>query len=187
MRKTIVAIGLIALAVVGAVLLRRPMTQAGTDSSQPLAMVAPEFAPDTQWLHSEPLRLASLRGRVVVVHFWTFGCINCIHNYPVYRAWQQQYAGKDLTIIGIHTPEFEGEADLKQVRAKAEQNSLKFPIAVDNRGQNWKNWNNQYWPSIYLIDKRGQVRHRWEGELHLDTPSGKEFAQYIDALLAERP
>ncbi|HJZ93193.1 MAG TPA: redoxin domain-containing protein, partial [Gemmataceae bacterium] len=147
---------------------------------------APEFAPGTEWLQSEPLTLASLRGQVVVVHFWTFGCINCIHNYPAYRAWQKEYGGKGVTIVGIHTPESEGEADLKQVRAKAEKSGLTFPIAVDNTGQNWRNWNNRYWPSIYLIDKAGRVRYRWEGELDSGTTKGERLVrQRIDELLAE--
>jgi thiol-disulfide isomerase/thioredoxin len=165
----------------------RPQAQAEAEALPHTAAAAPEFAPGTQWLHSKPLTIASLRGQVAVVHFWTFGCVNCVHNYPVYKAWQEKYAGKGATIIGIHTPEFTYEADAKQVEAKAEKNGLKFPIVIDNDGANWKNWDNRYWPSIYLIDKKGQVRYRWEGELHLDTAEGKRFAQRIDELLAETP
>src|SRR5260370_36779003 len=80
---------------------------------------APEFPQDTQWVQSEPLKLSDLRGQVVIVHFWTFGCINCIHNYPVYKAWQEKYANKAVAIIGVHTPEFANEADAARVRAKA--------------------------------------------------------------------
>jgi thiol-disulfide isomerase/thioredoxin len=128
-----------------------------------------------------------LQGQVVVVHFWTFGCINCIHNYPVYKAWQEKYAGKGVTIIGVHTPEFANEADSDRVRAKANANGLEFPIAIDNDSRIWKSWDNHYWPSIYLIDKKGRVRHHWDGELHLDTVEGKQFASRIDELLAEKP
>jgi RNA polymerase sigma factor (sigma-70 family) len=156
------------------------------EAPEEVRTAAPEFAPGTEWLQSEPLTLASLRGQVVVVHFWTFGCINCIHNYPAYKGWQEQYAGKGVTIIGIHTPEFEREADVKQVLAKAKTNGLKFPIAVDNNGQNWKNWRNQYWPSIYLTDKQGKVRYRWERELDSETTKGERLMhQRIDELLAE--
>jgi peroxiredoxin len=187
MRTTFLAIGLVGLAIAAVVFLRRPMAQARPDAPEEVRMAAPEFAKGTEWLQSEPLTLAALRGQVVVVHFWTFGCINCIHNYPAYKAWQGQYGGKGVTIIGIHTPEFAGEADSKRVRAKAEQNGLKFPIAVDNNRQNWKNWNNQYWPSIYLIDKKGQVRYRWEGELDSPTTKGERLMrQRIDELLAEK-
>lgn len=149
-------------------------------------VAAPEFPQDIQWLQSEPLKLSDLRGQVVIVHFWTFGCVNCIHNYPVYRAWQEKYAGKAVTIIGVHTPEFANEADAARVRAKARDNGLKFPIAIDNKSQIWKNWDNQYWPSVYLIDKKGRVRYHWNGELHLQTVEGRRFASRIDDLLAEK-
>jgi peroxiredoxin len=187
MRKTLLAVGL-SLAVVAVVIfLRRPPAQAeaGPPAEEPRA--APEFARGTQWPQSKPLTLASLRGQVVVVHFWTFGCINCVHNYPAYKAWHEQYAGKGVTIVGIHTPEFEHEADVKQVLARAKKNGLKFPIAVDNDGQNWKNWKNRYWPSIYLIDKQGRVRYRWEGELDSAQTKGERLMrQRIDELLAEK-
>jgi thiol-disulfide isomerase/thioredoxin len=204
MRKTLPAIGLVALAAVVILALRRPMAQenaparekvrpsapspAQGDAHAPeeVRPSAPEFAPGTEWLQSEPLTFASLRGQVVVVHFWTFGCINCIHNYPAYKAWQEDHGGKGVTIIGIHTPEFAGEADLERVRAKAEQNGLNFPIAVDNNGLNWKNWNNRFWPSIYLIDKNGRVRYRWEGELDSENKGERLMRQRIDELLAEK-
>jgi thiol-disulfide isomerase/thioredoxin len=148
---------------------------------------APEFPPGIPWVQTEPLKLAELRGQVVVVHFWTFGCINCIHNYPVYKAWQEKYAGKKVTIIGVHTPEFTNEADVARVRAKVRENGFKFPIAIDNDSRIWKNWDNHAWPSIYLVDKKGQVRYRWEGELHLRDQEGRQFASRIDELLAEKP
>jgi thiol-disulfide isomerase/thioredoxin len=147
----------------------------------------PEFPPGIPWVQTEPLKLANLRGRVVVVHFWTFGCINCIHNYPVYKAWQEKYTGKGVTIIGVHTPEFANEADIARIRAKARENGLKFPIAVDNDRSVWNSWGNRYWPSIYLVDKKGQIRYRWEGELHLQDQEGRQFASRIDELLAEKP
>jgi peroxiredoxin len=149
-----------------------------------MGTAAPEFAAKTQWLQSKPLTLAGLRGQVVVVHFWTFGCANCIHNYPAYKAWHAKYSEKGVTIVGIHTPEFAHEADVDRVKAKAEQNGLKFLIAVDSDGENWKNWENRYWPSIYLIDKKGRVRYRWEGELGSD--GERLMSQRIEALLAEK-
>jgi thiol-disulfide isomerase/thioredoxin len=152
-----------------------------------LSAAAPEFPADTQWLQSEPLKLSDLHGQVVIVHFWTFGCINCIHNYPVYKAWQEKYAGKGVTIIGVHTPEFVNEANVARIRAKAQDNGLTFPIAIDNGGAIWRKWDNHFWPSIYLIDKAGRVRDHWEGELHLETVAGRQFASRIDALLAEKP
>lgn len=187
MRKLLLSCGILALAVAIILLVRRPAAHAVANAPEEMRTAAPEFAPGTQWLQSKPLTLASLRGQVVVVHFWTFGCVNCIHNYPAYKAWQQKYAGKGVTIVGIHTPEFQGEADVKRIRAKAEENGLKFPIAVDNGGRNWKNWKNRYWPSIYLIDKKGLVRYRWEGELDSARTKGERLMrQRIEELLAEK-
>ena len=186
MRKILLSVGLLALAVAVFVLRQRPGAQAGAGPSEEVRKAAQEFPQGTKWLQSKPLTLASLRGRVVVVHFWTFGCINCIHNYPVYKTWQAKYAGKEVTIVGVHTPEFANEADVDRVSAKARANGLKFPIAVDNDSRIWKRWDNRYWPSIYLIDKKGQVRYRWEGELDPKSVKGREFVSRIDALLAEK-
>jgi thiol-disulfide isomerase/thioredoxin len=187
MRNLVLPSGLIALALGAALWLRRPPAPVEAEPSAKKPPAAPEFARGTKWLQSKPLTLASLRGKVVIVHFWTFGCINCIHNYPAYKAWQEKFDGKDVAIIGIHTPEFEHEADVKQVLAKAKKNGLKFPIAVDNDGQNWKNWKNRYWPSIYLIDKKGRVRYRWEGELDSAKAKGERLMrQRIEKLLAEK-
>ena len=146
---------------------------------------APEFPAGAEWAQGGPVRLAGLRGRVVVVHFWTNGCINCIHNYPAYRAWQKEYAGKDVTLIGVHTPEFDWEAPAKRVRTKARENRLTFPIVLDPKNAIWSAWGTRYWPTVFLVDKRGGVRFHWEGELHLDTAEGKRFASRIDELLAE--
>jgi thiol-disulfide isomerase/thioredoxin len=146
---------------------------------------APEFPAGAPWLQGGPLKLTELRGQVVVVHFWTNGCANCIHNYPVYKSWQEKYAGKDLTIIGVHTPESAGEADAAVVSAKARANGLKFPIVLDNDSRIWKIWGNRYWPAVYLVDKAGRVRYRWEGELHPESAAGKRFSARLDELLAE--
>jgi thiol-disulfide isomerase/thioredoxin len=148
---------------------------------------APEFPDKAEWVQAGPLKLGDLRGRVVVVHFWTNGCINCIHNYPVYRAWQKRYAGKGVTIIGVHTPEFKWEAAPARVRARARANGLAFPIVLDNDAAIWRRWENRFWPAIYLVDRKGRVRHLWEGELDLQTAEGKAFAAHIDELLAEEP
>ena len=149
------------------------------------AQPAPEFFPGSEWVNGGPLKLADLRGRVVILHFWTNGCINCIHNYPAYRSWQAKYDAKKVTIIGVHTPEFDWEAAAKRVKAKAEENGLKFPIVLDPEGKAWRAWGNRYWPTVYLVDRKGQVRYGWEGELHLDTAEGKHFAAHLDELLAE--
>jgi peroxiredoxin len=146
---------------------------------------APEFTGVTQWLNSKPLKLADQKGKVVVVHFWTNGCINCVHNYPHYRAWQDKYKDeKNILIVGIHTPEFEAEKDVDTIKERLAKNKLTFPVAVDSDKANWKAWSNEYWPSIYLVDKTGTVRYRWEGEL--GEAGYKKVTGQIEELLAEK-
>src|SRR5262245_21084974 len=105
MWKIIGIAGAVALITLVTALGLRHQAQADTNALGHKIVTAPEFAQGTQWLQCKPLTMASLRGQVVVVHFWTFGCVNCVHNYPVYKAWQEKYAGKGVTIIGIHRPE----------------------------------------------------------------------------------
>ena len=147
---------------------------------------APEFPKDAKWLQSEPLTFKDLKGQVVVVHFWTFGCINCQRNYPVYKGWLEKYKDKKVTVVGVHTPEFKNEADADRVTEKAKDNGLKFPIVMDNDSAIWKAWRTRYWPTIFLVDKKGVIRYHWEGELHLDKADAKQFAGHIDELLTEK-
>jgi peroxiredoxin len=147
---------------------------------------APELRDVTDWVNSEPLSMAKLRGKVVVVHFWTNGCYNCVNNYPHYKAWQERYAGKDVVIIGIHTPETSGERHIERIKAQASKHGLKFPIAVDNNLSNWNAWENRVWPTVYVVDRRGVVRYGWEGELSYKGAAGEETVRKaIDALLLE--
>jgi peroxiredoxin len=159
------------------------VTLLGADSARD---TAPEFPKDAKWLQSDPISLKDLKGQVVVVHFWTFGCVNCQQNYPVYKGWLEKYKDKKVTVIGVHTPEFKQEADADRVLQKAKDNGLKFPIVIDNDSAIWKAWRTRYWPTIFLVDKKGVVRHHWEGELHLDKAEAKQFAERIDELLAEK-
>jgi peroxiredoxin len=150
------------------------------------APAAPEFSGVSQWINSQPLKLADQKGRVVVVHFWTNGCINCIHNYPHYRAWQDKYKdNKDLALVGVHTPEFDAEKDVARIKERATKNRLTFAIAVDNDRATWKAWGNRCWPCVYLVDKAGKIRYRWEGELGDD--GYKTMTKRVDLLLAESP
>ena len=160
-----------------------PTSSSAVDGDNP-RVPAPEFTGVTDWVNSKPLKLADQKGKVVVVHFWTNGCSNCIHNYPHYRAWTEKYKdNRDLVIVGIHTPEFAAEKDLERIKDRAAKNHLTFAIAVDNEGANWKAWGNRFWPSIYLVDKAGYVRHHWEGELGDD--GYEKVTGQIDKLLAE--
>src|SRR5262249_43350295 len=137
-----------------------------TLGQKPVAMkvLLPELQTVTEWINAKPLEWKDLRGQVVIVHFWTCDCINCIHNQPSYKAWHEKYSGKGVTMIGFHTPETKDEADLERVRQKVKDAGLAYPIAVDNDGKNWKAWDNRWWPCTYLIDKKGNVRYRWDGE-----------------------
>lgn len=148
---------------------------------------APEFSKVTTWINSGPLSMAKLRGKVVVVHFWTHGCYNCVNNYVHYREWVKRYEGKDVVIVGIHTPETPGEREVARIEAQAKKNGLTFPIAVDNDGANWQAWKNSYWPSVYVVDKKGRVRQGWEGELNYKGQTGEQTIRgVIDALLKEK-
>ena len=153
---------------------------------RPLSFRAPELTDVTAWINSGPLTLSSLRGKVVIVHFWTFGCANCINNYPAYKRWYDKYKSSDVVMIGIHTPETPSETDVNTVTSKARENGLKFPIAIDNNKANWNAWSNNVWPSVYLVDKKGRVRYWWYGELNWQGAAGEPWiTERIDQLLKE--
>jgi peroxiredoxin len=145
---------------------------------------APEFRDAAAWIDSKPLKLSDQRGKVVVVHFWTHICYNCVNNYPHYRKWQEAFGkNKQFLMVGIHTPEFESDKNIAGIKAAAEKARLKFPILVDNDKSNWRAWRNRYWPAVYLVDKAGVVRFRWEGEL--GERGYREVGKRIEDLLAE--
>jgi peroxiredoxin len=149
---------------------------------------APELEGITSWINSKPLKIADLKGQVVVLHFWTHGCINCIHNYPHMKSWHDRYGDKGVTVLGVHTPELPAEKSLKRIEKKVKDNKLAFAIAVDNDAETWKAWNNQFWPCIYLIDRTGTVRYGWQGELNQRGVKGEEvMRKKIAELLAEKP
>lgn len=145
---------------------------------------APEFAGVSEWVNGKEVKLADQKGKVLVVHFFTTGCINCVHNYPRYRALQDKYKGeKEFVLVGVHTPEFDSEKDVTDLKAKLAKNKLTFPVAVDNDAKTWKAWGNRYWPCAYVVDKAGVVRYKVAGELGDD--GYKTLTKQIDDLLAE--
>jgi peroxiredoxin len=110
-----------------------------------------------------------------------------VSNYPWYRGWHEKYSTKGVTVVGIHSPETQEEADLDRVRRKAKEHNLTYPIAIDNDFKTWKAWGNRYWPSTYLVDKKGRVRYRWDGELNWQGTKGEEIMRRkIEQLLAEK-
>jgi cytochrome c biogenesis protein CcdA/thiol-disulfide isomerase/thioredoxin len=127
---------------------------------------APDFTRTQEWFNSRPLRLADLRGRVVLVDFWTYTCINCIRTLPHLEAWDAKYRRDGLTIVGVHSPEFPFEHNAANVARAIRSDGIHYPVVQDNELATWNAWNNQYWPADYLIDARGHVRaaHFGEGE-----------------------
>jgi cytochrome c biogenesis protein CcdA/thiol-disulfide isomerase/thioredoxin len=125
---------------------------------------APEFQRLGAWINSKPLTLAGLRGRVVLIDFWTYSCINCLRTLPYIREWDARYRAAGLTIVGVHSPEFAFERVESNVRENAKKLKLRYPIALDNAYGTWQAWHNQYWPAKYLIDRAGHVRYYHFGE-----------------------
>jgi peroxiredoxin len=152
-----------------------------------IAVHAPELVGITGWINSQPRNLADFRGKVVVLHFWTFGCINCIHNLPVYNAWYDELPRDRVVILGIHTPETSRERQFSELTRAVEQRKLKYPVAMDLQAKTWKAWRNSVWPAIYLIDRHGVVRYSWTGELKWNGAQGdKLMRERIQQLLAEK-
>ena len=129
---------------------------------------APDFAHISAWLNTRPLSLASLRGKVVLVDFWTYSCINCLRTLPHLEAWDRAYRKDGLVIVGVHTPEFAFEHSLSNVREAARRLGVRYPVALDNDYATWNAYSNQYWPAEYLVDRRGHVRHYHFGEGEYD-------------------
>jgi thiol-disulfide isomerase/thioredoxin len=126
--------------------------------------LTPSFAGATTWLNSPPLDMASLRGKVVLVDFWTYTCINWVRSYPYVRAWAEKYRERGLVVIGVHAPEFSFEKDIDNVRRAVTERKLNYPVAVDNDQAIWRAFDNHYWPALYMIDAQGRLRHHQFGE-----------------------
>jgi thiol-disulfide isomerase/thioredoxin len=124
----------------------------------------PSLDSATGWLNSPPLTAAGLRGKVVLVDFWTYTCINWLRTLPYLRAWAERYQDHGLVVIGVHTPEFDFEHDLDNVRREAKRLRVAYPIAVDSDYAIWDAFDNHYWPALYVVDAQGQIRHHRFGE-----------------------
>ena len=125
---------------------------------------APELEGIGAWFNSEPLELADLRGKVVVLDFWTYSCVNCLRTLPYLTRWDETYRDRGLVILGVHTPEFAFERDPENVRRAVSELGISYPVALDPDYGTWNAWGNQYWPAKYYIDKRGHVRYAHFGE-----------------------
>jgi thiol-disulfide isomerase/thioredoxin len=140
------------------------MTNMPTPLELPIEGDLPSLAGATGWLNSEPLTPASLRGKPVLVQFWTFTCINWLRTLPYVRRWFEKYRGDGLVVLGVHTPEFEVEHDVEHIRRAAEEMRIEYPIAVDSDFRIWRAFGNEYWPAQYFVDADGQIRHHRFGE-----------------------
>jgi len=118
----------------------------------------------TEWLNSPPLTAAGLRGKVVLIDFCTYTCINWLRTLPYVRAWAAKYKDQGMVVIGVHTPEFPFEKDIDNVRRAAKDMKVDYPIAIDNDYVIWRGFNNEYWPALYLVDGQGHIRHHYFGE-----------------------
>jgi cytochrome c biogenesis protein CcdA/thiol-disulfide isomerase/thioredoxin len=134
----------------------------------------------TAWINSQPLALASLHGKVVVIDFWTYSCINCLRTLPYIKAWNEKYKDSGLVIIGVHTPEFPFEKDESNVRKAVRDLGITYPVAMDNDYRIWRNFNNEYWPAHYFIDATGKIRYHHFGEGGYD-----ESESWIRSLLED--
>src|SRR4030095_4175195 len=141
---------------------------------------APELAAG-EWINSEPLKLKDLRGRVVLIEFWTFGCINCRNPLPFVKSWAARYHQKGLTVIGVHSPEFDEERDVEHLRREVTSLGIRYPVVTDNDYQTWNAYKVEAWPSIFLLDKQGQIRWTRVGEGDYD-----QAERLIQKLLAEK-
>ncbi|MCA9129122.1 MAG: redoxin domain-containing protein [Planctomycetales bacterium] len=147
--------------------------------------MAPEFQQVKHWINSNPIQLKQLRGKVVLVHFYAFQCHNCHANFEHYRRWHKELRDKGVVVIGIQTPETSRERDPNAVRAAAAEQNLDFPIMIDLESENWKTWGNTMWPTVYVVDQQGYLRHWWQGELNWNGATGdKTIEQLVDQLLS---
>ncbi len=128
------------------------------------AAIAPELGGIVDWINSDPVSIRGLRGRVVLVDFWTYSCVNCLRTLPHLRAWDRTYRDDGLTIVGVHSPEFAFEREPDNVRGAVRKLGIHYPVALDNDFVTWTNYGNQYWPAKYLIDRSGRVRYYHFGE-----------------------
>ncbi|MHB8634882.1 MAG: redoxin domain-containing protein [Fimbriimonadaceae bacterium] len=186
----------------------RALTTLGSTAFAGLLLAAPLFAPPLaqvrasarsrdaapalkgkQWINIAAADIANVtkfEGRVTVLHFWTFECINCRHNLPAYAKWASKYKPSDVQVIGVHTPELPAERVPANVRKAVKALGIHYPVLIDGDGVNWTNYHQEFWPTVYVIDKKGDVRYRWVGELGFNGQNGfAEVTKVIERLRKE--
>jgi thiol-disulfide isomerase/thioredoxin len=150
-----------------------PLVQAKKSGSE-----LQEFQGIQEWLNSTPLTKADLKGSVVLLQFWTLGCINCQRTLPYVTSWHQQFAAQGLKVIGVHTPEFPFERKVSNIQTAMKRHRINYPVAVDNGFKTWQAYKNEYWPHLFLADRQGVIQYD-----HIGEGAYPETAQMIQKLL----
>ncbi len=159
--------------------LLRPLRGNVAEYKSSESFAAPELAAG-EWINSEPLKLNDLRGRVVLIEFWTFGCYNCRNTLPFVKGWDARYRAKGFTVIGVHSPEFDEERKIEHLRRQVASLGIMYPVVTDNDFQTWKAYSVEAWPTTFLLDKQGRIR--WS---HVGEGGYSEAERLIQKLLAE--
>jgi thiol-disulfide isomerase/thioredoxin len=142
---------------------------------------APEFVGITGYINTPvPIKLADLKGKIILIHFWTYPCVNCIHTIPHLNDWYQKYSNKGLVIVGVQTPEFSDEKNIDNVKGAVNNFKIKYPVILDNNYATWNAYGNNYWPRDYLVDNQGYIRYN-----HIGEGDYAQTEQMIQSLLAE--
>ena len=180
--KNLLILSVSVLLVIALLLHNRPASGGKVESPYPL----PEFSGQpSDWLNSSALKKSDLKGKVVLLDFWTFGCWNCYRSFPWLNDLEKRYQSEDFIVIGIHTPEFEHEKVRANVESKIAEFKLKHPVMMDNDFTYWRSLNNRFWPAFYIIDKKGMVRGNFIGETHKGDGNALNIEKMIKMLLAE--
>jgi thiol-disulfide isomerase/thioredoxin len=168
LRSFVASAALIAVGLTGAAL---PAASGETTRAQdaPFAVAAaqasaPDFVGLGNWFNSPPLKLADLRGKVVLVNFWTHGCVNCVNTLPHVTQLYAKYKDRGFVVVGIHTPEFPFERSASNVQAALKRHGITYPVAQDNDSRTWNAYGNHYWPSQYIVDQSGKIVFQHDGE-----------------------
>ena len=149
----------------GSVVAREPTASFTVAAAQ---STAPNFVGIGNWFNSAPLSMAGLRGKVVLVDFWTYGCVNCVNTLPHVTQLYAKYRDRGLVVVGVHTPEFPFERSPSNVQAALKRHGITYPVAQDNDSQTWNAYGNQYWPSQYIVDQSGKIVFHHDGEGQYD-------------------
>jgi thiol-disulfide isomerase/thioredoxin len=147
----------------------------------------PEFTQvdEAAWINTKPLSASDLRGKVVLIDVWTYGCWNCYRSFPWLRTVEEKFADQDFTVIGVHTPEFDREKERENVVKKVAEFELHHPVMMDNDFAYWRALRNKYWPAYYIVDKQGNIRDAFIGETHEGDRRAKKIEKLIAKLLKE--